>query len=218
MAQFQPLTAFKILVILGHSNEGNPQEQMTFDGEVRARAGGVLYQQKKIKKIVLEGGGNDEKARIAEAQRMKRYLVEQFEVPKEAIEIDSRGTNTLENIANFIGLLREREIEESDAAFLTNGYNVVRLNLVLEFLGWSQPIILSAERVLMGADDKLTKAAGDYLESQEYQNRLDYESYWIARTIYDKEYTRAARKQLGIKQTPIEYFQSQPRREMENYG
>ena len=75
--------------------------------------------------------------------------------------------------------------------------------------------VFSSERILLESDDYFANKAGEYLESEEYQDRLLYEAYWIARTVYDGSYTKEARELLDIAKSPLDYFKDQPRREME---
>ena len=207
----------ELLAVLGHSNVSSKiEDPMTFDAEVRIRAAGVLYKNKEVSRIALLGGGNDRVMKVAEGERMRKYLEENFHVPENVMEVEAEGTNTITDIAFLIIKVKRERIDQKKVAFLTSGYNVVRVKLVLEILGWPDALVLSSERILMGANDKMTQAAGDYLESEEYQKRLSYESYWIARTVYDEKYTEEVRKQLGIERTPVRYFESEPRREMDN--
>lgn len=206
---------WKKLVILGHSNEKNiDSNKLTFDGEVRTRAGGILFQQKKVENIFLLGGGNDKVMEESETAKMKKYLLEYFQIDSKFIFTKSIGTNTLENVSNFLS--QNRNIVDTEIAYLTSDYNVARLKLILEIFGVSNSFVLSAEKILLFNDDKMLDKTKDYLNSIEYQNRLKYESYWLAKIIFDADYTTKERRQLAISIKPVEYFQNQPKRKMEN--
>lgn len=209
---FNLKNSWQTAVILGHSNEGN-LDGLTFDTEIRLRAGGKLFQSGKVKEFFLLGGGNDKVPAVPEAERMKNYLIENFKIPENIIRTESLGINTIENISNFIKAFRNK-IE--GCVFITSDYNLCRVKLILEIFGESEVFVLSAEKILLINDDETVEEIKNYLDSIEYQNRLFYENYWLTRTIYDDEYTKHARERLGIKQTPIQYFQSQKRRIMEN--
>lgn len=217
MNNFQSLPDLKVLVVLGHSNEKNKSsDDMTLDATARTHAAGHIFAQKKIDKIILLGGGNDKLSRDAEAEKMRSYLKKKFSIAEAFTCSESQGTNTLENVANVILRCKNDGVNRSEVAFITSGYNTVRLNLVLEILGWPNALVLSAERILMGEHDGLARELGVYTQSMEYQNRLAYEAYWTAKTVYDEEYTKDVRQKLGIKKTPIEYFKEKPLRKMES--
>lgn len=202
------------LVILGHSNESN-MGGLTLDMEIRLRAGYHLFNQEKVREIFLFGGGNDKMSEISEVDRMKNYLEENFKISKNLINTEwpcDLGCNTIENVANFI----KKYDSQNQVVFLTSDYNVIRLKLILELLGKGEIFVLSAETILLEAEDESKEAINNYLNSSQYQNRMLYENYWLAHTIYDENYTRKARQELNISKNPIEYFQSQEKRLMEN--
>lgn len=201
------------LVILGHSNESNKGD-LTLDATIRLRAGYYLFKQKKVNKFILLGGGNDKIAEVSEADRMRDYLKENFNVSENLIETDNLGTNTLNNLSNFIhkfGIQNQNQF-----VFLTSDYNVVRVKLILELFGKPEIFVLSAEKILLATDDELKETIKNYLNSKQYQNRLLYENYWLAKTIYDENYTAKSRKEINILKSPVEYYQRQEKRLMEN--
>jgi uncharacterized SAM-binding protein YcdF (DUF218 family) len=204
-----------LLAVLGHSNKSaKVNDPMTFDALIRCRAAGILHKEKKVKSIALLGGGNDKVMKVAEGESMRNYLKHAFEVPDEVMTIESEGTNTITDIVSMLKKIKAGHMSPDRVVFITSDYNSVRVKLVLEILGVPQIAVFSSERILLEADDYYSNKAGDYLESEEYQERLRYESFWIAKTICDPAYTEAARKELGIEAEPIEYFKKQPRREM----
>lgn len=215
--KFESPRYWEIVAVFGHSNEGNPDlERLTLDGEIRVRAAGILYQVKKSKKHFLLGGGNDEIARQTETKKMARYLQENFSVPIQAIQENYHGTNTLENIANLLEEAKLRKLDLTKIAFVTSNYNRVRLALLAEILGWQPTFIFSAEDILLESNDKLSSLVQKYLLSKEYQKRISYEVYWLARTIFDDAYTQTIREKLLVQAIPIKYFQNLSARKMEN--
>ena len=206
----------ELLAVLGHSNKSDKiEDPMTFDAHIRCRATGVLFKQKKVGKIALLGGGNDKVLKVAEGERMRNYLKESFEVTDAIMTTETEGVNTITDIVSMLKKIRNEKINPEKVVFITSDYNSIRVKLILEILGAQDMAVFSSERILLDSDDYFANQAGEYLESEEYQDRLLYEAYWIARTVYDSSYTKEARGDLKIEKSPIDYYKDQPRREME---
>lgn len=213
LPKLSKLDQIKTIAVLGHSNKGDKiTDPMTFDAITRCRAAGVLFKKIKAKKIILLGGGNDRVAKVAEGERMRKYLADNFKIADNAMEIEVEGVNSLTDILQVFKM----KPTGNGIVFITSDYNVVRIKLILEILGKEDAPVFSSERILLQEDDQLSRHAIKYLESKEYQKRLLYEAYWIAKTICDSSYTAEVRKELGIKKIPIKYYKKVPRREMEN--
>ncbi len=215
--KLNPIDDIELLAILGHSNKSaKVEDPMSFDARVRCRAAGVLFKGKKVERIALLGGGNDKVLKVAEGERMRRYLRDSFDVPDEVMSTESDGINTISDIVSILKKIREQKLSHSKVVFITSDYNSVRVKLVLEILGAGEMAVFSSERILLEYKDYYSSQAGEYMESKEYQKRLLYEAYWIAKTVCDPGYTKQAREELGIKVNPLEYYKSEPRREMQN--
>lgn len=207
----------ELLAVLGHSNKSaKVEDPMTFDARVRCRAAGVLYKEKHVKRISLLGGGNDKVLKVAEGERMRKYLKEAFDVPDKAITTESEGVNTISDIVSILKKIEKGHLDPKKVVFITSDYNSVRVKMVLEILKAADMAVFSSERILLESDDYYANQAGEYMESEEYQKRLLYEAYWIARTVYDANYTKEARDEFGINKTPLELYKDLPRREMQN--
>ena len=205
-----------LLAVLGHSNKSDHVEDpMTFDAHIRCRAAGILYKQKKVKKIALLGGGNDKVLKVAEGERMRNYLKQSFEIPDEIMLTETEGVNTITDIVSILKKINAEGLDPEKVVFITSDYNSIRVKLILEIFRAKKMAVFSSERILLESDDYFANKAGEYLESEEYQDRLLYEAYWIARTVYDGSYTKEARELLDIAKSPLDYFKDQPRREME---
>ena len=85
-----------------------------------------------IRLIASGGQGSDEK--ISEAQAMYNYLVENTDVPKEAILLEEKSTTTYENLL-FSKELGEQFVENPRFLFVTNDYHVFRTSTYARQIG-----------------------------------------------------------------------------------
>ena len=85
-----------------------------------------------IRLIASGGQGSDEK--ISEAQAMYNYLVENTDVPKEAIILEDKSTTTYENLL-FSKELGEQLVENPRFLFVTNDYHVFRTSTYARQIG-----------------------------------------------------------------------------------
>lgn len=85
-----------------------------------------------IQLIASGGQGSDEK--ISEAQAMYNYLVENTDVPKEAILLEDKSTTTYENLL-FSKELGEQLVENPRFLFVTNDYHVFRTSTYARQIG-----------------------------------------------------------------------------------
>ena len=93
------------------------------------------FQQSKnphIQFIASGGQGSDEK--ISEAQAIYNYLVENTDVPKEAIILEEKSTTTYENLL-FSKEIGEKLIENPRFLFVTNDYHVFRTSTYARQIG-----------------------------------------------------------------------------------
>lgn len=94
----------------------------------------AFYQSKNphIRLIASGGQGSDEK--ISEAQAIYNYLVENTDVPKEAILLEEKSTTTYENLL-FSKELGEQFVENPRFLFVTNDYHVFRTSTYARQIG-----------------------------------------------------------------------------------
>ena len=85
-----------------------------------------------IRLIASGGQGSDEK--ISEAQAIYNYLVENTDVPKEAILLEEKSTTTYENLL-FSKELGEQFVENPRFLFVTNDYHVFRTSTYARQIG-----------------------------------------------------------------------------------
>ena len=75
-------------------------------------------------KIIASGGqGGDEK--ISEAQAITNYLLEETDVPQDAIILEDQSRTTYENLL-FSKELGEKLVDKPQFLFVTNDYHVFR--------------------------------------------------------------------------------------------
>ena len=94
----------------------------------------AFYQSKNphIRLIASGGQGSDEK--ISEAQAIYNYLVENTDVPKEAILLEEKSTTTYENLL-FSKELGEQFVQNPRFLFVTNDYHVFRTSTYARQIG-----------------------------------------------------------------------------------
>ena len=111
----------------------------------------AFYQSKNphIRLIASGGQGSDEK--ISEAQAIYNYLVENTDVPKEAILLEEKSTTTYENLL-FSKEIGEQLIENPRFLFVTNDYHVFRTSTY-------------ARKLKMKGDGLGCRTAGYYIPS-----------------------------------------------------
>ena len=85
-----------------------------------------------IRLIASGGQGSDEK--ISEAQAIYNYLVENTDVPKEAILLEEKSTTTYENLL-FSKEIGEQLVENPRFLFVTNDYHVFRTSMYARQIG-----------------------------------------------------------------------------------
>ncbi|WP_314679670.1 YdcF family protein [uncultured Granulicatella sp.] len=85
-----------------------------------------------IQLIASGGQGRDEK--ISEAQAIYNYLVENTDVPKEAILLEEKSTTTYENLL-FSKEIGEQLVEKPRFLFVTNDYHVFRTSTYARQIG-----------------------------------------------------------------------------------
>lgn len=86
----------------------------------------------KIKLIASGGQGGDEK--ISEAQAILNYLLEETDVPREAILLEEQSTTTYENLL-FSKRVGESLVENPRFLFVTNDYHVLRTSTYARRIG-----------------------------------------------------------------------------------
>jgi len=207
----------ELLAVLGHSNKSAKEnDPMSFDARVRCRAAGILCKHFEVNQVVLLGGGNDKVLKVAEGERMRKYLKRYFEIDESLMEVLAEGTNTITDLVEIIKKIEQEKIRREKVVLVTSEYNSVRVKMVLELLGQSKINVFSSERILLDNHDSYSDEAGKYLQSEEFQERLLYEAYWCAKTVYDLRYTKQAREELNIEQSPLDYYKAKAKCEMEN--
>ena len=94
----------------------------------------AFYRSKNPHIRLIASGGQDSDEKISEAQAIYNYLVENTDVPKEAILLEEKSTTTYENLL-FSKELGEQFVENPRFLFVTNDYHVFRTSTYARQIG-----------------------------------------------------------------------------------
>lgn len=97
--------------------------------EKRMQSGLKLYQEKRVKKIIVSGGLGKEG--FYEAEKMFDYLVEN-QVPKQDIIIDNYGNNTRATVKNS---LKFKNVKESSLIVVSQYFHISRTKMLFKKSG-----------------------------------------------------------------------------------
>lgn len=78
-------------------------------------------------KIICSGGqGPDET--VSEAEAMKKYLLENYEIPPKDIILEDKSVNTMENLRNSQAIIQSRKGRQW-TAIISSGYHIMRADI-----------------------------------------------------------------------------------------
>jgi len=156
------------------------------DARMRTMAAVEMYLQRLTSKIIFTGGRTAEKRGIAESEAEKMrayadYLLRRGGVKPEEIEdaiiLEDRATNTIENIANVCGIIDANPEGYEHLAILTNGYHLDRAQaLIKKFNLEAQGF--TAEDLLVERSPKYQRILKRFFASTGYQDRVRGEIRW----------------------------------------
>lgn len=114
-------------VILGSkvNTDGTLSERL----EMRMQCGLKLYQEKRVKKIIISGGLSKEG--FYEAEKMFDYLIEN-QVPKQDIIIDNYGNNTRATVKNS---LQFKNVKENKLIVVSQYFHISRTKMLFRKSG-----------------------------------------------------------------------------------
>ena len=79
------------------------------------------------KAVIIASGGRGSDEQVSEAEAMKRYLVEERGVPSDAVMLEDRSANTMENLRNSKAIMDARSgVGAYRTAVVTSDYHVFR--------------------------------------------------------------------------------------------
>ena len=156
------------------------------DARMRTIAAAEMYRQGLTGQIIFTGGRTAEGRGIAEseAQKMKEYasrLLERAGLSKEEIEqaiiLEDKATNTIENVANVCNIIDQNPDKYHNLAVLTNQYHLDRAQEILgKFNLEAQGV--NAEDLLKSRSPKYERVIEKFFNSPDYQGKLAGEMRW----------------------------------------
>ncbi len=156
------------------------------DARMRAVAAAEMYRQGLTSQIIFTGGRTAEARGIheSEAQLMKDYAtsilkragIAEDEI-EQAIVLEDKATNTIENIANVCNIIDQNPDQYHNLAVLTNQYHLDRAQEILgKFHLEAQGV--NAEDLLKSRSSKYDRVVKRFFDSPDYQGKLVGEMRW----------------------------------------
>lgn len=113
-----------------------------------AKAASELYKRKVMREIIVMGGKTGGEEYKSEAELISWYL-QKYGVPKDAIKLENRSTNTLENLVNVLNdYLDKDQGSYKDVGVLSANYHLPRIRLLMQLFHISYKNAFSAEEVV----------------------------------------------------------------------
>lgn len=106
--------------------------------------GCIDYYSKNPDCIIVVTGAVSRFGNFTEASSMKKYLVDNG-IPAEKILTDEKATNTKENFEYSLKLLREKGLDGTNTAFVTNSFHIFRATQYASQVGFSNINALSVK-------------------------------------------------------------------------
>lgn len=161
---------------------------LPFDAKLRTIAAAQMYIDGLTREIIFTGGSTAKQRGIeeSEAEKMKDYagyLLERAGFQKDQIDqaiiLEDKATNTIENVANVCNIIDQNKEKYQNLAVLTNEYHLDRAKeLMGKFKLKTEGI--SAEDKLKDRSAKYQKVLDRFFNSPGYQDRLAGERRWTA--------------------------------------
>jgi len=166
--------------------EKNEGLMLGLDARMRTIAAAEMYRQGLTRQIIFTGGKTAEQRGIvdSEAGLMKDYaamILRQAGLKEEEIEqaivLEDRATNTIENIANVCNIIDKNPDDYRNLAVLTNQYHLDRAQEILgKFNLEAQGF--TAEDLLKSRSSKYDRVIERFFGSPAYQDKLAGEMRW----------------------------------------
>ncbi len=135
------------LIVFGY---GPVQADETFNLNVHARlnalAAGMLYQHGEAERIVITGGRTGGADLPSEAEYIKRYLIRNFDVPKEVVILEQQATDTVTNFV-YVANILDRSSLSTNLGFLAFGFHLPRIQYLADLFSLTGNSIATEEVV-----------------------------------------------------------------------
>jgi len=230
----QPLDAVMVFGIgpvqpkgeIGHEGKGHAY-QLVPEAKLNAIAAATLYLEGKTRKIIFTGGktgkmslGKDAEGRDiephpypqSEAEQMARYVVEKFGIPQEAIIVEDKAANTIENISRSLTPIDQNPDQFARLGFLGSHHHVRRIEKMVELFGLEGPTMSSAAVL-----DRSRAESADRPRDQRVHRRMERYRQYLETTLnpdlnptYHKRLMEEERWSYGLDNKPS-YFLPQLR-------
>ncbi len=176
--------------------EKSEGRMLPFDAKMRTIAAAQMYIDGLAREIIFTGGSTAKQRGIeeSEAEKMKDYagyLLERAGFQKDQIDqaiiLEDKATNTIENVANVCNIIDQNKEKYQNLAVLTNEYHLGRAKKLMDkFQLETQGV--SAEEKLRNISIKYQKVLDRFFNSPGYQDRLAGERRWTAGFEHLKRY------------------------------
>jgi len=180
--------------------------QLSPEAKMRTIAAYQLWKEGLAPRIILTGGEPREEDKqkygpniLSNAEQMARMLKKRFNVPEEAIEIETESIKTVDNVAHALNTLEKKGLPTDNFVTVSTGYHLDRITEIMKkFNLSSRPI--SAEQAL---NDR-AKEHAEKMRQRERKAGLDEEEierrYLMRKNRYDKVIHRIYRNNETIQQ------------------
>lgn len=122
-----------------------------FEGYLNTCAAGHLYQEGKIKKIIVTGGKTGYEESPSEGEIMAKILQKEFKVPEGDIIIEDAASNTIENAVYTIDTIDENPEKYKNIVSIAAAHHLERTEILNNLLGIDAKY-LSSEEILLSPD------------------------------------------------------------------
>lgn len=112
-----------------------------------ARAAAELFKRGQTREVIVMGGRTGGEAYQSESELIAKILHEEYGVPLEAIKLEGRSTNTLENLVNLLNEYLDKNSEYKDVGILSANFHLPRTKLLMQLLDIPYGHAFSAEEV-----------------------------------------------------------------------
>lgn len=148
--------------------------------KARCIAAAELFNKGQIREIILTGGKTGGENYPSEAELMKRYLVNKFNIPEIALVLEDKSTNTIENFAHVLNLVDSNKDQYQNLSFLSAGFHLARVEkLAKKFL--TEGNKFSAQELIKDRStrhNKWVEKTTDPNKNESYKNTLLAENKW----------------------------------------
>jgi uncharacterized SAM-binding protein YcdF (DUF218 family) len=127
--------------------EKGATEDINLWSKALAQAAAELYKRGQTREFIVMGGQTGGKDFASEAELITKEM-ESFGVSANAIKIENRSTNTLENLTNVLNDYLDKDRQEKSLGILTANYHLSRTRMLMGKFGIPYKTAFSAEEVL----------------------------------------------------------------------